>query len=117
MYERYPFAAGEVCCHKTSLNFVDAVWEIFGPLLAGVQLRLIPQETVLDVEAFVAALRTAGVTRLVLVPSLLRAMLEVADLDLPKLKYWVTSGEALPEELAQGFAAKLPGRTLLNLYG
>ena len=42
MYERYPFAADEVCCHKTSLSFVDAVWEIFGPLLAGVRLRLVP---------------------------------------------------------------------------
>ena len=25
-------------CHKTSLNFVDSVWEIFGPLLAGCPL-------------------------------------------------------------------------------
>ena len=76
MYERYPFGADEVCCHKTSLSFVDAVWEIFGPLLAGVRLRLVPQETVLDLEAFVAALESAGVTRLVLVPSLLRALLD-----------------------------------------
>jgi non-ribosomal peptide synthetase component F len=95
------------------------VWEIFGPLLAGVRLRVVPQDTVMDVEAFVAALEAAEVTRLVLVPSLLRALLEVADLGqrLPKLKYWVTSGEALSEELAQRFVANLPGRILLNLYG
>src|SRR5207244_7989790 len=36
---------------------------------------------------------------------------------LPKLTCWVTSGEALPEELAQRFVASMPGRTLLNLYG
>ena len=41
----------------------------------------------------------------------------MADLTLPKLQLWVTSGEALPEELARRFAARLPGRTLLNLYG
>ena len=39
------------------------------------------------------------------------------DLALPKLQLWVTSGEALPEELARRFAARLPGRTLFNLYG
>ena len=66
MYQRYPFVAGEVCCHKTSLSFVDAVWEIFGPLLAGVRLCLVPNETVADAEAFVATLAAAGVTRLVL---------------------------------------------------
>src|SRR5690242_19159033 len=30
MWQRYPFQAGEVCCNKTSLNFGDSVWEIFG---------------------------------------------------------------------------------------
>ncbi|HEX6503007.1 MAG TPA: condensation domain-containing protein, partial [Terriglobales bacterium] len=33
MWREYPFAAGEVCCQKTNLGFVDSIWEIFGPLL------------------------------------------------------------------------------------
>ncbi len=36
MWQRYPFRSGEVCCSRTSLSFVDSVWEIFGPLLQGV---------------------------------------------------------------------------------
>jgi non-ribosomal peptide synthetase component F len=37
MWNRYPFGEGEIACHKTSLNFVDAIWEIFGPLLKGIK--------------------------------------------------------------------------------
>ncbi|NJM40630.1 MAG: amino acid adenylation domain-containing protein [Anaerolineae bacterium] len=36
MWRAYPFEPGEVLCQKTSFNFIDAVWEIFGPLLHGV---------------------------------------------------------------------------------
>jgi non-ribosomal peptide synthetase component F len=50
MWERYPFKAGEVCCQKTNVGFVDSVWEIFGPLLAGVPSVILPQEAVLDPE-------------------------------------------------------------------
>ncbi|MET0398462.1 MAG: condensation domain-containing protein, partial [Longimicrobiaceae bacterium] len=61
-----------------------------------------------------------GVTRIVLVPSLLHALLD-AHPDLagrcPRLRLVVTSGEALPPELARRFAEALPGATLLNLYG
>jgi non-ribosomal peptide synthetase component F len=76
MYRRCPFAADEVCCQKTPLSFVDSIWEIFGPLLHGVPLVILRDEVVKDVNHFIGALRDARVTRLVLVPSLLRAMLE-----------------------------------------
>jgi len=48
MWRTYPFAEGEVCCQKTSLSFSDSIWEIFGPLLQGVPLVLIPDEVVKD---------------------------------------------------------------------
>jgi len=38
------FRPGEVCCQKTNLGFVDSVWEIFGPLLAGVPSVILSQE-------------------------------------------------------------------------
>ena len=79
MYRWYPFAADEVCCQKTSLSFVDSIWEIFGPLLKGVPLVIMPEEVVKDVDRFIDALDENRVTRLVLVPSLLRAMLAIGD--------------------------------------
>ncbi len=120
MWRRYPFATGEVCCQKTSLSFVDSIWEIFGPLLQGVPLVIIPNDVVLDSSRFVAALSTNKVTRLVLVPSLLRAIIEGPD-DLAKqlsnLQYCVCSGETLPSQLAAAFTEKLPRTKLINLYG
>ncbi|HEX8274264.1 MAG TPA: non-ribosomal peptide synthase/polyketide synthase [Longimicrobiaceae bacterium] len=120
MWSAYPFAADEVCVQKTSLAFVDSVWEVFGPLLAGVPSVLVPDEDARDPRALAAALSRHGVTRVVLVPSLLRALLD-SDVDLretcPRLRLVVTSGEALPAGLARRFAEAVPGATLLNLYG
>ena len=68
---------GEACCHKTALGFVNFVWEIFGPLLAGVPAVIVPDEFLLDPVGFVDLLAKHAVTRVVLVPSLLRALLDV----------------------------------------
>ena len=53
MWKTYPFSAGETCCQKTALGFVDSVWEILGPLLGGVRSVIIPDELVFDPDAFV----------------------------------------------------------------
>jgi amino acid adenylation domain-containing protein len=120
MWRAYPFVEGEVCCQKTSLSFVDSIWEIFGPLLQGVPLVIIPDDEVKDPQRFITALATNNVTRLVLVPSLLRVMLELNDRlaqQLGKLRICVCSGETLPVELATSFRRKLPYTLLINLYG
>jgi amino acid adenylation domain-containing protein len=120
MWRAYPFTAGEVCCQKTALSFVDSIWEIFGPLLQGVPLVILDHDSVQDPSRFVAALSAHQVTRLVLVPSLLRVMLESDD-DLAErlqnLRFCVCSGESLPVELATAFRKRLPHTKLINLYG
>ena len=120
MWRTYPFAAGEVCCQKTALSFADSVWEIFGPLLQGVASVVLTEEEVRDPRALVESLATAGVTRIVLVPSLLRTLLDSGvDLaaKLPMLKWWVSSGEALSLGLYRRFQRALPDAVLINLYG
>ncbi|MBR8840563.1 MAG: AMP-binding protein, partial [Stigonema ocellatum SAG 48.90 = DSM 106950] len=113
------FVQREICCQKTSLNFVDSVWEIFGPLLQGVPTVIVPDSVLKDPQEFVATLASNNVTRLVLVPSLLRVLLATSDMELqlPQLKLWVSSGEALSIDLLQQFRQSLPDSTLLNLYG
>jgi hypothetical protein len=74
----------------------------------------------LDPEELIGYLARHGVTRMVLVPSLLRALLDHAPNlgeRLPKLRLWSLSGEALPWELAARFQKAFPGATLLNIYG
>lgn len=120
MWQTFPFAPDEVACQKTVLNFVDSIWEIFGPLLAGIPNVIIPDDAIKSPRQLIDLLNTSGVTRLVLVPSLLRALLEnVPDIatQLPKLRHWITSGEALTPDLAQQFSRQLPQAELINLYG
>src|SRR6202158_5559227 len=120
MWERYPFKAGRGCCQKTNVGFVDSVWEIFGPLLAGVPSVILPQEAVLDPEELLQILAEQRVTRIVLVPSLLRALLEHApnlEERVPELQLWSCSGEVLTSELARRFRKGYPKAKLLNIYG
>lgn len=116
----YPFTQEDICCQKTSLNFVDSVWEIFAPLLHGRPTVIIPDESLKDPHQLVQTLSTQQVTRIVLVPSLLRVLLDTfPDLQsrLPKLKYWVSSGEALSVELCDRFRERMSQSILINLYG
>ncbi len=118
--ETYPNRKGDVYCQKTSLSFIDSVWEIFGPLSMGLRLAIIPERVVKDLPLFVEMLAEYQVARIILVPSLLRALLNTypnLQCELPKLKEWISSGEALSTELAQQFWQQCPKYRLINLYG
>jgi amino acid adenylation domain-containing protein len=120
MWKEYPFGANEMTCLKTSLNFVDAVWEVFGPLLAGVTTLVVPEDAMKDPRRLIQTLAERRVTRFVSVPSLLGAVLDVEpDLGkrLPQLKYWISSGEPLSLDLVRRFQKSLPDSALINLYG
>jgi amino acid adenylation domain-containing protein len=119
-WRAYPASADEVCLHRTSIAFVDSVQEVFGPLLAGVPLVIARDEVAADPRALIDLVTTHRVTRLVVVPSLLRALVEIgpdARAVPASLRLVITSGERLPADLAAAFRARWPGATLLNLYG
>jgi amino acid adenylation domain-containing protein len=120
MWTEYPFEPGEIVCQKTALSFVDSIWELFGGLLKGLKTVVLLDETVKDPRKFITALAAAKVSRVVLVPSLLRALLNSGiDLanELPALKYWTASGEVLPYDVYAEFRQNVPGAKILNLYG
>ncbi len=120
MWRTYPILTHEAGCQKTSLNFIDSLWELFGYLLQGTPTVIIPDEIVQDPKSLVDTLARHGVTRLWLVPSLLRVILQTqAELQerLPELTFWVCSGEPLPGDLASQFAEAMPHATLHNPYG
>ena len=120
MWEAYPFDSNEVGCQKTALSFVDSIWELLGPLLKGIPSVIVPDQVVKDPYALVKVLADHRVTRLWVVPSFLRILLEAfLDLEerLPTLKFWMSSGEALPLELMERFRQLMPHSVLYNLYG
>ena len=120
MWTAFPIAEGELFCQKTSLSFVDSIWEIFGPLLGGAPLVILADEVARDTHLLIDALAKYNITRIVVVPSLLNAMLD-AGLDLssqlPHLRYCFTSGEGLADELYTRFQQELKQCRIINLYG
>src|SRR5262249_45262366 len=61
-----------------------------------------------------------GVSRIVMVPTLLRVLLDCAPdlgIRLPALKMWSISGEVLAPDLVKRFNLACPGRKLVNIYG
>ncbi|WP_193197108.1 non-ribosomal peptide synthetase [Nostoc sp. MG11] len=120
LWKTYPFTPGEVCCQKTAISFVDSIWEIFAPLLQGIPTVIISNATILDPQLFIEALAHHKVTRIILVPSLLRLLLDNYHHLVKKLlhlKLWITSGEALSVKLAKTFQKLIPFAKLINLYG
>lgn len=120
MWERFPFSPSDVCCQKTNLSFVDSVWEVFGPLLAGAPTVIIPDEEAKDPYLLAEALAKHQVSRIVLAPSLLRAILERvegAGEKISSVRLWVSSGEALGADLSKRFKQEISEARLLNLYG
>ena len=120
MWKAYPFCAGEVCAHRTSLSFVDSVAEIFCPLLQGTPIFVVPDEAALDTEELVRQLAIQRITRMVMVPSQLAAILDrypLSEAKLSMLRLCFSSGEALPYSLYERFRKLIPHAKLVNLYG
>ncbi|PMB24627.1 non-ribosomal peptide synthetase [Fischerella thermalis] len=120
LWKTYPFTQTEVCCQKTAISFVDSIWEIFAPLLRGIPTVIISNATILDPQLFIETLVRHKVTRIILVPSLLRLLLDNYShlvKKLSQLKLWITSGEALSVKLVQSFQKLMPLAKLINLYG
>ncbi len=110
----------DIYIQKTTPNFIDMLWEVFMPLIRGQHVVIAGETASRDLHYLIELLRTSRASRIVLVPSLMRAMLEaVKDLGrrLPDLRYWACSGEALTKELVGLFYDRLPDARLLNVYG
>ncbi|GLV34396.1 ebony [Carabus blaptoides fortunei] len=124
-FNTFPYSVTEtVCAFKTALTFVDSVSEIWGPLLNGLAILVIPKKIIQNPEKLVHLLQSYKIERLVLVPSLLRSLLLFLNMQkdntyLQKLGIWVCSGEPLAVSLAQEFFRYFPenGHVLCNFYG
>lgn len=124
-YVTFPFSLTEkICIFKTALTFVDSICEIWGPLLNGLAVLVVPKMITRDPERLIKMLTEYKIERLSLVPSLLRSMLLYLSLQpaennlLSTLRLWISSGEALSAKLARDFFCYFgPGRQLCNFYG
>jgi amino acid adenylation domain-containing protein len=119
MASTYAATPGERCAQKTALGFIDSITETIGPLLGGSTLWVLGHRAASDPETLWAQIKGASISRLVVVPSLLEALLQAdpAQFEAHPLKLLVSSGEALSTELLAKARERLGSTRILNLYG
>ena len=92
-WQTFPFAENEIMCQRTTANFVVSMWEFLGGLLQGVPTVILPDEVAKDPRRLAKTLSEEKVTRLLVVPSLLKMILELQE-DVEKylsgVKWWVS---------------------------
>ncbi|MCV7203910.1 non-ribosomal peptide synthase/polyketide synthase [Mycolicibacterium peregrinum] len=101
---------GQVWTQWHSYSFDVSVWEIFGALLHGARLLVVPESVAESPDAFHELLVAERVTVLSQTPSA-AGMISPQGLESAAL---VVAGEACPPELVDRWA---PGRVMLNAYG
>jgi len=98
-------------------TFDPSVWQIFGALLAGARLVLVPPDRQQDAGYLARALRDRGITIADFPPSLLQVLCERGALaEAAALRCLFVGGEAFPPELKDRAVAALAGH-LYNIYG
>ena len=89
-------------------------------LWSGGRVVLAPSNRSFDPREFCATVEREGVTAVALVPTVLRLILGVADFDSFDLSSWslaIAGGEAVPVNLLEEMAERLPELTGIQVYG
>lgn len=117
-WDNHPYAPGEVCCQKSFMTTTHAIYELFEPLLAGTPVVIIPDEEVRDLERFWETLRARSVSRLLIVPSLLQASLDMPGFVAPPVRVLVLMGEYVHPGLAARALESFPEPArVFSIYG
>ncbi|WP_234343511.1 non-ribosomal peptide synthetase, partial [Streptomyces sp. WM6372] len=104
------------------LTFNISVWQMFAALMLGGRIRIVDRTVAADPRELFGRVADEGVSVLEVVPSLLRAALDLWDaeevqLELPRLRWLVVTGEPLPGGLCERWFARYPEIPLVNAYG
>ncbi|MGJ4952834.1 non-ribosomal peptide synthase/polyketide synthase [Bradyrhizobium sp. HKCCYLS20291] len=118
MRRAFPLGPGDRVLQKTPVAFDASVWEFWAPLVEGASLVLVPDGSHRDADHLVRMIRDERITVLQLVPTLLRALLDVPEWSrCDMLRRLFVGGEPLSRDLARRALAIHPGLELVNLYG
>ncbi|WP_271595981.1 MULTISPECIES: non-ribosomal peptide synthetase [unclassified Bradyrhizobium] len=117
--DQFQFTAHDIFLQRTSFAFDAAVWELWTALSIGARLILLPLDRQSDIRTILDLLHNYRVTVLQVVPSLLSALLTVAEVEqqqIASLRYLFCGGELLRKELVNRWL-QLGSQVLVNLYG
>nr|WP_269805578.1 non-ribosomal peptide synthetase [Streptomyces geranii] len=113
------YRPGDVALSKSGVGFVDAVTELFGPMIAGARIVVVPAETAQDPAGLLDTIARHRVTHLLTVPSLADVLVRHDDAPtaLASIRSWISSGEALTSGTATSMRTAAPQAVLHNFYG
>ncbi|RSM40072.1 non-ribosomal peptide synthetase, partial [Actinoplanes sp. ATCC 53533] len=115
----FTFGPDDVWTMFHSYAFDFSVWELWGPLLYGGRLVVVPHDVARDPQRFRDLLRAEGVTVLNQTPSAFYPLIEAdaAEPDRLPLRYVVFGGEALDLSRLVTWYARNTAPQLVNMYG
>lgn len=122
MHKEYPLMNGDVILHKTPATFDVSVWEIFWWAIVGQTVALLTTGKEADPEAVINVIKSAKVTTMHFVPSMLNAFIDYVNSankidEVSSLKVVFSSGEALKPNHVNKFYNLFNNIKLVNLYG
>ena len=103
--------------HSSNPAFDAATFEIWGTLLNGARLVVVPQPVLLDSAAFAALIEEHQVTVLWITIGLFTQYADVLVNVLPRLRYVITGGDVVDPELIRRVLRSGPPQNLFNAYG
>jgi len=112
----FNFSSSDVWTLFHSPCFDFSIWEIFGPLLFGGRLVIVPDSTAKDPHAFYELLKNEKVTILNQTPGALYR-LNPDKKDKLSLRMIILGGEALQPAKLKPWQQQFPGTKLINMYG
>jgi amino acid adenylation domain-containing protein len=108
--------ASDRVAQTASASFDISLWQMLAALLVGGRVEIFPDEAVRDPVRLPAEVESRGITVLELVPSVLGPFLDAMERPPGALRWLISTGEALPPELARRWIART-GVALVNGYG
>jgi surfactin family lipopeptide synthetase A/gramicidin S synthase 2 len=113
-------SVGDTCLQTASQGFDISVWQFLASLLAGGRLVIVPAAVAEDPRALWSTVQEQQAAMLQTVPSMLSAILDEVEahgLSTCPLRWLISTGEALPPELARRWLRHFPQIPLVNAYG
>ena len=117
----FEFHENDVWTMFHSFCFDFSVWEMYGALLFGGKVVVIPKDVARDVRAFSQLMVDEGVTILNQTPSAFYMLQDQVSLSQPKLplnvRYVIFGGEALNPARLKPWMTLYPSCRMINMYG
>ncbi|XYH97433.1 amino acid adenylation domain-containing protein [Sorangium sp. So ce1128] len=109
--------ASDRVAHASSLSFDASTFEIWGALLSGARLVLVPHDTLLSPGALPALIRREGITVMFLTTALFHQLASAGPDAFQGLSYLLVGGEALSPKLFREVLDKGAPKHLVHVYG